>query len=108
METQTRLLTIEEMYFNKVKKMHLPAPASQSMVNTPLLKPGVLVHANPIQQTPAMDLSKPVFPPTSFHVKAMKFINEHGVLILLLGTALVTGAVLWNRYQQKKKNNSQG
>ncbi len=107
METQTRPLTFDEMYFKKASKLPLSIPAAPSVVTKPILEPGGLLHESAIPETPAIDLSKPVFPSVPFTERAVKFINKNLVWILL-GTGVVVGTLLWYRNQQKKKDrNSQ-
>lgn len=107
METPTRPLTIEEMYFNKGKRLHLPADTNKSTVNNNFLESGGQVPPTPrLPETSTMDLSNQVFPPPSFSEKAGTFIKKNWGW-LLLGTGVLVFCIVVHEKNKKNKKKNQ-
>lgn len=107
METATRSLTLNEMYFKKATKPNLPAVSNLSSINKNFLESAALLPDMAHQpKTPVIDLSSQVFTEPSLMEKAGKFINKNWGW-LLLGAGILTICIVHHKQNKEKKRQSQ-
>lgn len=107
METQTRPLTLDEMYFKKIPTMLLQAHTIPGSINNTLMEPGGQLPAVEIKpNTPSLDLCDKVFVEPSFPEKAGIFIKKNWVW-LLLGTGVIITCIVIHEKNKKKKQQNQ-
>jgi hypothetical protein len=108
METQTRPLTLDEMYFKKVGTKHLPPVMNQNSLNNSFQESGgILNPIDSIQKAPTINLTGEVFSEPAFLDKAGAFLKKNWIW-LLLGTCVVTViCIAVNENDKKKKRQNQ-
>ena len=107
METATRPLTLDEMYFKKIPKMHLAAHTIPGSINNTLMEPGGQLPTVEIKpNTPSLDLCDKVFVEPSFPEKAGIFIKKNwGWLLLGTGVIVIAGIVIHEKNKKKRQQN---
>ena len=106
METAIRPLTIDEMYFKKLVKLHLSAETISGSTNSDFLQTShQLTSIAPMPNKPPVDLSGKVFSERSFMETASKFIKKNWVWVLLGSTVIITGIVIRETNKKRKRQN---
>lgn len=106
METATRPLTIEEMYFKKAIKPHIPLDSISGSTNNSFMKPdGQLSPIELKSNLPGFDLTDKVFVEPAFPEIAGMFIKKNWVWLLLGTSVVITCIVVYKKNKKKKQQN---